>query len=200
MKERRKDKLAQVKEQGLTYDDYVNMPDDGNRYELVDGQLELMSPAPTITHQVLLNQINLRLSESCSSEYLILFSPIDVVLSTTEVRQPDIIMIHLARQAAYKNRSNIVEPPDLVVEIVSPSSLNRDKIAKRHAYAKFGVPEYWIVNPMDESLEQYILKSDGTYDLQNVYIGDELVRSEKLTCVSFTMDDVMRKVQDISKM
>jgi Uma2 family endonuclease len=186
-----------IRETPMTYEDYAELPDDGNRYELVDGKLELMSPAPGRTHQIISRRLLLLLSQDCESEYEIVAAPVDVVLSSTEVRQPDLVMIHLSRLSIYKERGSIEEPPDLVVEILSPSSLKRDKIAKHQAYALFGVPEYWILNPGDETLEQHLLGSDGKYDLIDVYTGDEPIRSERLKCISFSMNGVMSRVRNL---
>lgn len=181
----------------MTYDDYAQLPDDGNRYELVDGQLELMSPGPARVHQIVSRRLATLLSVDCESEYEIVAAPVDVVLSPTEVRQPDIVMIHLSRLSIYKKQGNIVEPPDLVVEILSPSSRIRDKIAKSRAYAAFGVPEYWILNPDDETLEQHVLGPGAAYQLIDVYANDELIRSEKLHCISFSMNDIMSRVRNL---
>lgn len=189
-------KSGQIKESGLTYEDYAQLPDEGPRYELVDGQLELLS-SPARAHQVVSRQLSHLLSLDCSSEYEIVTAPVDVVLSPAEVRQPDVIMIHLSRISIYKEQGCIEAPPDLVVEILSPSSLNRDKVAKRMAYAKFGVPEYWIINPTDETLEQHLLTQPDTYELVNVYFGADPIQSKKLTCISFSMDDVMSRVRNL---
>jgi Uma2 family endonuclease len=185
----------QVREGYITYEEYFHLPDDGNRYELVDGQLELMSPAPERIHQLVSGQLFRLLSRDCESEYEVVAAPVDLVLSYTEVRQPDLVMIHLDRMSIYKERGSIEGPPDLVVEILSPHSRNRDKVAKRRSYARFGVPEYWIVNPEEETLEQNVLAANGSYILVNVYSGDEPIRSDKLRCISFSMNDVMRRVK-----
>lgn len=190
-------KPNRVHEHPMTYEDYANLPDDGQRYELVDGQLELMSPSPILAHQMIVGRLTLLLSQGCMDEYAVVPAPIDVVLSENEVRQPDLVMIHLSRISVYKARGCIVEPPDLVVEILSPTSFKRDKIDKRHAYAKFGVPEYWVINPIDESLEQLELEPSGQYALTNVYTGDEPVKSDNVRCVDFSMDNLMSLLRNL---
>jgi Uma2 family endonuclease len=189
--------VGQIRETPMTYEEYAELPDDGNRYELVDGQLELMSPSPARTHQIISRRLLLLLSQDCESDYEIVAAPVDVVLSDVEVRQPDLVMIHLSRLSIYKERGSIVEPPDLVIEILSPNSLKRDKIAKHQAYARFGVPEYWILNPADETLEQHLLGPDRTYELVDVYTGDESIHSERLKCISFSMNEVMSRVRNL---
>jgi Uma2 family endonuclease len=184
-----------IREQPLTYDDYAALPEDGNRYELVGGVLELMSPSASVRHQMISAEIQYTLKQSCESEYITLDAPLDVILSETEVRQPDLIMIHRSRLNIITKRG-IEGAPDLVVEILSPSSIKRDKVSKLKSYAQYEIPEYWIVDPSNGVLEQYILQVNG-YDLTEVYAEDELVRSANITCVSFSMNEIMSKIPDL---
>ena len=184
----------EVREQGLTYEDYAALDDD-NRYELVDGHLELMSSAPIVGHQLISFELQRKIYDSCSSEYLILNAPVDLILSLYEVRQPDLLMVHRS-QISIISQKGVTGPPDLVVEILSPSTLRRDKVDKLKTYARFGVPEYWIVEPTLGSLEQYILENDR-YELINVYQGDEPVRSQHVTCIRFTMGEIMANIPQI---
>jgi Uma2 family endonuclease len=188
----RKDK---IREQPLTYDDYAALPDDGMRYELVDGVLEAMTPAPSSMHQLVSFQLQRTIAQSCESDYIILYAPLDVILSPTEVRQPDLVMVHRSRIDIITKRG-IEGPPDLVVEILSPYTIKRDRLGKRKTYARYRIPEYWIVDPASASLEQYVLQ-DRAYDLFDVYTGDEPVRSDHIPCVSFTMNDVMSRIPDL---
>jgi Uma2 family endonuclease len=180
-----------VKEGGLTYDDYAAI-DDGNRYELVNGQLQLMSPAPTVAHQLVVSELHRLISESCQSDYIILFAPIDVILSPHEVRQPDIVLVHRKRMNILKKRG-VEGAPDLVAEILSPSTLKRDKIDKLKTYAAFRVPEYWIVDPDKGILEQFVLLNER-YELVDIFQGSETVSSPNIPCVSFTMAEIMEKI------
>ncbi|UJL46743.1 Uma2 family endonuclease [Virgibacillus sp. NKC19-16] len=180
-----------IKESNLTYDDYASI-DDGNRYELVNGQLELMSPAPTVTHQMISFQMQKDIAKSCESDYIILNAPIDVILANNEVRQPDLVLIHRERMNIISNRG-ITGPPDLVVEILSPSTLKRDKIDKLNTYANFHIPEYWIVEPKTGILEQYSLHAEQ-YDLVNIFQKDEQVTSPHTPCISFTMTEIMSNI------
>lgn len=93
-----------IKESPVTYEAYANMIDDGKRYEIADGVLELMSPSPTVTHQSICHEMQVILSTGCRSKFIILPSPIDVVLSDTEVRQPDLVMIHRSRMSIISDR------------------------------------------------------------------------------------------------
>ena len=184
-----------VKEIGLTYDDYAAI-DDGNMYELTGGQLELMSPAPTVTHQIVSFELQKKIAKSCESDYLILNAPVDVILSSSEVRQPDLVLVHRNRLHIVKNRG-IEGAPDLVVEIVSPSTLKRDKIDKLDSYARFYIPEYWIVEPKTGILEQFLLRAER-YDLHNIFQKEELITSPNVPCISFTMDMIMNNIPVLS--
>ncbi|MEQ4482624.1 Uma2 family endonuclease [Cohnella silvisoli] len=131
--------------------------------------------------------------QSCRSDYEIFHAPLDVILSQTNVLQPDILMIHRSRMHIVSARG-IEGPPDLVVEIVSPHSRKRDKVVKAKIYAKYNVPEYWVVNSDTETLEQYRIVGE-TYELFNLFEGDDRVTSDKLPCVSFVIGDIFREIQ-----
>jgi Uncharacterized protein conserved in cyanobacteria len=190
MKKRTYEEL--IKESPVTYEMYAEMVDDGNRYEISDGVLELMSPAPTPTHQSVSQELLFSLNASCRNEYIIYSSPIDVILSATEVRQPDLIMIHRSRMDIIGERG-INGAPDLVVEITSKHSRRRDKVQKRIAYAKYGVSEYWIIDLVGFTLEQYVLDGER-YELAEVYAEDETIRSEAVACASFSMNEIIRSL------
>lgn len=188
---RDKTKHDLVKENALTYNDYAAL-DDLNRYELASGQLEMMSPSPTVTHQMVSFEIQKHFIYNCESDYFILNAPIDVILSPTEVRQPDIVVVNRKRIDILRNRG-IEGAPDLVVEILSPSSLKRDKIDKQKVYASYNVPEYWIVEPKLGIIEAYILNEDH-YELTNIFQNDEQVTSPNIPCISFTMNEIMDNI------
>lgn len=180
-----------IRESGLTYDDYASL-DDGNRYELAGGQLELMSPAPTLTHQMVSSEMYETIVHSCKEDYIILYAPVDVILSETEVRQPDIVLVHRERMQILSNRG-IEGAPDLVIEILSPSTLKRDKIDKLKTYAYYNIPEYWIVEPEIGVLEQYTLNEER-FELINIFHENEPVSSSNVPCVDFTMGEVMKNI------
>lgn len=190
-KREKKDKQAadRVKEQPATYDMYAAMPDDGHRYEIIDGVMEMMSPGPSTSHQSICRDLMFILMQSCKTDYIIFTSPIDVILSQTNVVQPDVLMIHRSRSHIVSKRG-IEGAPDLVVEILSPGSRRRDKRLKMRAYEAHGVPEYWIIDPDARTLEQYVLSIDDGYQLCDVFEGDDKVASDKLPCVSFSIDDI----------
>lgn len=108
------------------------------------------------------------------------------------MRQPDIVLVNRKRIDILSNRG-IEGAPDLVVEILSPSSLKRDKIDKQKVYASYNVPEYWIVEPKLGIIEVYILNKDH-YELTNIFQNDEQVTSPSIPCISFTMNEIMDNI------
>ena len=145
---------------GWTYDRYLRLDDD-ERYEVINGEL-LVTPAPGTAHQRVIAELNFQIAGFVRSRELgeVFFAPTDVVLSESDVVQPDILFIS-------GNRADIVKPraihgaPDLVVEIVSPSSVSRDRHSKLPLYERSGVREYWIVDPANRSIEVFILTENG---------------------------------------
>jgi Uma2 family endonuclease len=184
-----------IREQPVTYGDYANLPDEGMRYEINDGRLEVMSPGPNAVHQLVVQQIVHRLMQNCAKDFIVLSAPIDLILSETEVRQPDLIMIHRDRLSLITKRG-VEGAPDLIVEVLSPFSAKRDRQQKLLAYAKYRIPEYWIVDINNELLEQYLL-TDQQYQLFEVYQENQPVHSEQIGCVYFTMREIMDSIPDL---
>ncbi|RMD92127.1 MAG: Uma2 family endonuclease [Calditrichaeota bacterium] len=143
----------------FTYEDYRNLPDNGTRYEILAGEL-LMSPSPTRLHQIILLELSSRLNAFVKSHNLgqIFIAPFDVVLSKHNVVQPDIVFVS-QKQQHLVFETHIHGAPDLIVEILSPGSIRRDRDIKRKIYSKFGVTEYWIVNPRQRTVEVYRLRN-----------------------------------------
>lgn len=141
-----------------TYDDYAALPDDGQRYEIVNGVL-VMAPAPSPAHQDIVGMIfhYLLVQVKFAGLGRVFTAPIDVDLGPKNVFQPDVVVVlnaHLDRVAAKK----IVGAPDLVVEVVSPGGGVMDRIAKYAVYARAGIPEYWIVKPERQTVEVSLLE------------------------------------------
>jgi Uma2 family endonuclease len=136
----------------FTYRDYVQLPDE-KRYELVEGEL-LWVPAPNLNHQRILRELEAALYSYLRRHPLgeIFLSPCDVVLSEINVVQPDLIFVSTERMNIL-TEANIQGSPDLVVEILSPSTQQRDRGIKQNLYAKYGIREYWIVDPEDKTVE-----------------------------------------------
>jgi Uma2 family endonuclease len=147
----------------LTYEDLFKFPDDGKRRELIGGEL-IVNPAPRRDHQTVsirLTSILLRFLES-SGEGLVYTPPVDVYVDQNDVIQPDLIVIRQSRLDIYRPDGVVVEPPDIVVEIISPGSQRVDRVGKMALYARFGVREYWIADPDERMLSVYVLEG-GAY-------------------------------------
>ncbi len=154
------------KERVLTYEDYLRLDDD-KRYELINGRLEEM-PAPGFEHQDVLTLLLIKMRGYTDKKDLgkVLPAPFDVILSDTVVVQPDIVFIS-KKNLKNVERGRLFGTPDLVVEIVSPSSYYRDRYEKFGLYEKHGVKEYWIVLPGERVIEVWCLK-DGKYTLHSI--------------------------------
>ena len=145
----------------LTYQDYLQMPDDRNRREILSGDL-YVTPAPTPLHQrAVVNLITLLQGYLARHKVGKLYaSPVDVVLSQVDVVQPDLVFVSNDRLHLVTETS-IQGAPDLVVEILSPSTARLDRGRKMDAYAQFGVREYWIADTDARTLEIYRLEGQN---------------------------------------
>jgi len=148
----------------LTYEDYVLMPDDGQRHELIDGELFVV-PAPNHPHQRTVVRLAHLLASWLDAHRggEVIVAPFDVILSPTDVVQPDLLFVS-DRNAQRIERRGVVGAPDLVVEILSNSNRRRDEVTKRALYERFGVPEYWLIDP-DERTVTVLRLSDGRYSV-----------------------------------
>ncbi len=139
----------------LTFEDYLLFPDDGKRHELIDGE-HYMTPAPNTRHQAismnLASEIRWYLRDHPVGR--VLAAPVDVVLSEVDVVQPDLVFVSEERSRIV-TEANLQGAPDLVVEILSPSTRRTDEVVKRKLYERFGVGEYWVVDPELESIKVY---------------------------------------------
>lgn len=157
-----------------TYADYLRMPDDGKRYEIIDGELAL-TPAPLIRHQAVSGNLLFTLYAHVKKHDLgqVYNAPVDVVLSSTDVVQPDLVFVSTSRMGIVTERA-VQGPPDLVVEILSPSNKKRDNVLKTQLYAHYRVPNYWIVDPAAASLRELVLRDDQTkYALRGTHLRPE---------------------------
>ena len=161
-----------------TYEDYLKTPDD-KRYELIGGEL-LMTPSPVPRHQRISRKIEFMLEKFVTENDLgeVFYAPCDVHLDNENVVQPDILFISKDRLSIIGEK-NIECAPDLVIEILSKSTAYRDLVQKKKLYSRFGVKEFWIVIPDEESIEVYILK-DNTFLLYRSYSKNEILESPYL--------------------
>jgi Uma2 family endonuclease len=177
-----------VRERGLagknpdryTYGDYLTWAD-GQRYELIDGVVYIMSPAPSRRHQ----EISMELSRQFSvylfdKDCKIYAAPFDVRLpegnekdeDVTTVVQPDLLVVCDLNKL---DDRGLRGAPDLVIEILTPESGGRDKKIKRALYEKHGVKEYWIVNYNEKTVDVYLLNDENQYGKPDIYFDKDKV-------------------------
>ena len=152
----------------LTYQEYRHFPDDGLRHELIDGE-HFVSPAPGTNHQSVSRHIQYQLYEQLelTGRAEVYNAPTDVELSEVDIVQPDIMVVSKERRHII-SPSRIIGAPELVVEILSPSTGARDRELKRGLYERRGVVLYWLVDPEGQAVTVYEL-SDGVYREKGVH-------------------------------
>ena len=172
----------------FTYHDYKTAPED-KRYELLEGDL-LLVPGPTTYHQRILIRLSTILHLFVVSEGLgeVFISPCDVVLSSYDVVQPDLLFVS-------NERSHIITPdniqggPDLVVEILTTSTADRDLGYKRTLYARHGVVEYWVLDPEAKTMEVLRLGQEE-FVRHGLYTSDQAFNSPSLRGLAVQLQEV----------
>ena len=172
----------------LTYLDYLETPDDV-RYELIGGELVLM-PSPREIHQKLIFGLGLPLTVFVEGNSLgsVYPAPFDVFLSDTDIFQPDILFISNER-AHIITELNVQGAPDLVIEIISPSDPNRDRIRKRNIYARYRVGEFWLVDPYARNITVLTLGNHG-YETAGIYREGDTLASPTLPGFALDTSDL----------
>lgn len=159
----------------LTYAEFCAVPDDGRRYELLDGVLS-RRPICGRDHQATLGNLMSALHRFCRRTKVgtIHLGPLDVLLSEHDIIEPDIIFVFSDRASIITDR-NIQGVPDLLVEVLSPSSIERDTRDKRNIYARCGVKNYWLVDPVARTVTELEL-IDLAYVVAHVTTGADVFR------------------------
>lgn len=172
----------------FTYEDYLHFSED-KRYEIIDGEV-YMVPAPVPYHQRILGNLYLRLREFVEKEGIgeVYLAPCDVVLSDIDVVQPDIMFISNERLNIITEK-NIRGAPDLIIEIISPSSEYRDKVIKRKLYSKYGVKEYWLVDPEKREVELMTLR-ESVLTEEKIYKGKNVIESSVLRGLKIELNKI----------
>ncbi len=162
----------------LTYADYLNAPGD-ERYELIDGGLVVVG-SPSIAHQAASMSLSLEVGGFVRERALgrVFHAPTDVILTDTDVVQPDLVFVANGREHVVTS-ANIQGAPDLVVEILSPSTASMDRTTKRDLYAEHGVKEYWIADPVAQTVAVMLLR-DGRFDVVGEYGREDALTSPTL--------------------
>lgn len=183
-----------------TYDDYAQLPENGApelqthiHYELIAGEL-IVSPAPNFYHQKIVAELLTAIANHVKQNALgvVVTSPVDVVLSATDTPQPDLIFISNERRGII-TEANVQGAPDLVVEIISPTSDRRDRQTKFELYARSGVPFYWIVDPRLQLLEEYALRG-AAYETVREWKADEIFAPQLFCELRIALNDVFAPV------
>lgn len=175
----------------LTYEDYCALPDDGLRYEVIEGRL-FGEPSPWRAHQEAAGNLYMILRAHVREQDLgeVFIAPFDVILDRRTVVVPDLVFVARARAGIVTERA-VDGPPDLIVEIVSPGSVRRDRVAKLNAYAKYGVRRYWVVDPAARTLEAFEL-GEGGYCLAAAVGGDDVFRSSVFPALVVPLSELWR--------
>ncbi len=172
----------------LTYEDYRKTPED-ERYELLDGEL-VMAATPNIAHQRVRGRLGRRLAGFVEEKDLgeIFRAPTDVVLSDTDVVQPDLLFVSKDRSDII-TADNVQGAPDLVVEVLSPTTARRDWRDKLDLYSKHGVREFWLVDPQTE-IVWVLLPNEGGLEVANIYVEGDTLASPTLEGFTLGLDEI----------
>ena len=155
-----------TKEKPRNIKDYKLLPE-GAPYQLIEGEL-IMTPAPKPLHQIISANIfeKIRSFSKGKNAGIVLYSPVDVYLGESNACQPDIVFIGKEKMGIIKE-DGIYGAPDMIIEILSPSTAYYDIKKKYKIYERYGVREYWIVDPEMKGIEVFSLKADGEFELSS---------------------------------
>lgn len=186
--------LALRTEKKFTYSDYLSWPDE-ERWELIDGVAYNMTPAPIPRHQRIAGNFHTILNVNLKDKPCIPFmAPTDVVLSEYDVVQPDVFVVCDRKKIT---RTNIQGAPDLVIEVLSPSTTLKDKREKRHCYEKYGVKEYIIVDPLENYVERFSLGKGGIYDKSDIFGQKEVLPLSSLAGIEISLAEVFGREEEL---
>ena len=148
----RSETLPSVK---FTYEDFVKFPDDGKRHEIIDGE-HYVTPSPNTKHQRIATNLTVALGSYLKPHPIgeVFAAPFDVVFSDLDVVEPDLLYISRERWQVLTDK-HVNGAPDLAVEILSPGTRKIDEVKKRQLYERFGVSEYWVVDPESDAIKVY---------------------------------------------
>lgn len=173
-----------------TVADYMSWPDD-ERWELISGIAYAMSPLPSIKHQNIAGRFYSRLEQKLTAKPCRAFiTPVDVVLSDGDIVQPDVLAVC---DPAKITEKNIQGAPDLVVEVLSPSTALKDMREKKLLYQRFGVAEYIIVDPLGEYVQRFVLQNNGLYSVGDIFGSSEALPLQSLTGIVVPLSEVFGK-------
>ncbi len=169
-----------------TIEDYLQL--DVELCQLIDGNL-VMTSAPNTEHQRIIGKLHILLHQFLGDREEVLLSPIDVFLDKKNIYQPDIVFVTGENSHLISERG-LEGPPDLVIEVISPSNSFVDRYTKKKAYFKFGVKEYWIVDPANKSLEIYLLSQKNRDEPHSFVVNEGKVTSTIIKNLNFDLKEL----------
>jgi Uma2 family endonuclease len=174
-----------------TFEDYKRLPDDGRRYEIIEGVL-YVTAAPRLDHQFTAGEIFVALRDCVREQRLgiVIHAPFEVHLpGIARPVQPDVLYI-AAERAPGAGAEDFTGAPDLIVEVISPSTARTDRVVKFSAYERAGVREYWLADPTTRSVEVYALSNDGTFAMAGQYTPGHTLASGVLRDLALPVDEL----------
>jgi Uma2 family endonuclease len=184
----------------FTVDDLDSLPDDGNRYELLDGVL-VVSPAPRWAHQEVLGALTALLRAARLADLRVVLAPFAWRPSERTALQPDILVARYDDLVAVPDSAHLVEPPLLAVEVLSPTTRRIDRLSKLSAYEDAGVPSYWLVEPDPDHPSVTVMElADGRYAKVAYVVGDGALGDADWTAerpfpVTVRLADLVKKLK-----
>ncbi len=174
----------------FTYKDLQEMPDDGKRYQLIDGELYVM-PSPNRAHQRAVGNLYVLLREQVekTGRGEVYLAPFDVVFDPMNVVQPDLIVVGKERLAIL-TEANVTGVPDIAIEVLSPSNKRFDREKKLQLYGRVGVPELWYFDPADRTAEIFHAEARGRCVLTAKLEGRGTIASKVVSGLSVELEDV----------
>ena len=171
----------------FTYQDYLRW-NDGERWELIDGEAWDMTPAPSFKHQRLVGAFyriiaNALVGKKCLAG----IAPTDIVLSDQDVVQPDVFVVCDQQKISDQN---IKGAPEIIIEVLSPSTSLKDRREKKHLYEKFKVQEYILVDPIGQVVERFLLQGDGYWDKGEIFGPNQTITFNILPDLSVNLAEV----------
>ncbi|MFL6232062.1 MAG: Uma2 family endonuclease [Thermoanaerobaculia bacterium] len=176
----------------LTYEDYVRIPDDGKRHEIIDGE-HYVSAAPFVRHQRLVVRLTIRIGGFVETHRLgsFLVAPTDIILSPHDIVQPDLLFISNERSSIVGEK-NVQGAPDLVIEIHSGSSRRIDRGAKRRAYERWGVLEYWMLDPERKEADVCERTAQGLLRQRALLSKEDVLTTPLLPGLEISLAEIFR--------
>lgn len=176
----------------LTVDEYMELPNDGKRYQILDGELDV-TPAPRPRHQKILGRMFSILERALDlkGQGDVYIAPTDVILDDFNVLQPDLLFVRKERTHIIED-DNIKGTPDLIVEVFSPSTRRTDVLVKARIYERFGVPSYWTLDPDIDRMELFRLEGPA-YVLAAAGSSPEVLRPSEFPGLELPLAEVFKK-------